>query len=492
MARNNTRETTLCGLHIGGDEIRLARIVCAPNGQRRLSLDLIPAPEVPEVGLSWLSSAIGELVSRHDFRRAEWTVALDGDFCVARVITGSPDEVTHGLDRLKSRIPRYLSLGPGEKITGGFRESLTKTTDYAVTGVANRNVMELLQEIFHHHEISPHSVEPALVAVARQMNVGTSESAPVLLADGSSRQWDLGISQQGRLLLDYRPSGARESHRFGEILLQHISRIHRFCERHRQIDHIAVWQLYLFGPKAKVAEAQSSLRGSERIIAQPLDTSLWLKEIEHDENATETCWVGAIAAAMSLLRDRSQFPVADLLSSVRVKRQQSAWVTWSLTLAPLALAASLLVAVGSATKQQRGQIVNTEQIIVDLAHDIESARTQNETADTQQQLFRGLKRLDAVAHSLEDWEQLFARIPKVMPDAAKLNRINMAEDGAIRISGSAADETAVYDLLAALKQLPGVHDVLLQGTSPGEMLGSDQVDFAVVLKLASFADSRGA
>lgn len=492
MAKNNTRETILCGLHIGGDEIRLAKILRTPNGQRRLSLDLINAPEAAHAGLDWLSSAIGELASRHDFRRAEWAVTLDGDFCVARVITGSPDEVTHGLERLQTRIQRYLSLGPGEKITGGYREALTKTTDYAVTGVANRNVMELLQEIFHKHEISPRSVEPALVAVARQMSVGTGDGAPVLLADGSSRQWDLGISQQGRLLLDYRPSGARESHRFGEILLQHISRIHRFCERHRQIDHIAVWQLYLFGPKAKVAEAQASLLESQQIIPQPLDTSPWLTGIEHDENATLTDWVGAIAAAMSLLDDRGQIPVADLLSSVRVKRRQSAWVTWSLNLAPAVLAASLLMAVGYATKQQRGQIENTEQIIAVLSDDIESTRSINASANTQQQLFVGLKRLDAVAHSLEDWEQLFDRIPKVMPDAAKLNRINMADDGAIRISGSAANETVVYDFLAALKQMPGVHDVLLQGTSPGELAGSDQVDFAVVLELVSLSDFKGA
>ena len=222
-------------MHIGAHEVRMAKIERAADGSERLVLDRAVAVDRRSRGFEWLSEAVEQLVARHHLRRIDLAVTFDGDYCVTRVTTGTPEEVDRGLQMLNTRVPRYLSLGPGEKITGGYRISLNKQRDYAVTGVANRRLVEGLQQILAENDLRPRSLEPTLVAVARIMRHLPGMDAPVLLVDGSGTQWDVGIAHEGRLLLDYRPSGARQSDRFSSILAGHMARLHRFCERHRQM-----------------------------------------------------------------------------------------------------------------------------------------------------------------------------------------------------------------------------------------------------------------
>jgi hypothetical protein len=494
MKRNKSRNLLRCGLHIGSHELRLAVISQSPEGARRLTLDSVRVDSSsPSNSLDWLPSALGELLARHDLRRAQWSVTLDGDFCVARVVTGSPEEVTAGLDRLRNRVPRYLSLGPGEKITGGFRESINKTTDYAVTGVANRKVLEHLKATLDQRSIRPLAVEPSLVAVARQLNRHTNSTLPALIADGSGRQWDVGISQQGRLLLDYRPSGTRDANRFGEILLGHLSRLHRFCERHRHVDQMPNWSLFLFGPESKVVNVSVALQNLDQIIPVPLKPSALLGDVEYDEASDTTEWVGAIAAALTLCEDRSSLLIADLFSALRNGDELTTLARWTRTLAPLAAAAVILLSLSLTVSQQNRRIALNDQQLPQLTESLARLRSQAATGQLQQQLLLGFKRLDIAAQSVPKWESLLALIPRAMPDATKLGRIQLGDDGSLRLNGTAADETTVYELVTSLKKLPGVQDVLLQGTNPTQVSDAElnpellttanQVDFSIMVKL---------
>ncbi|MGI9473204.1 MAG: hypothetical protein ACR2NZ_16805 [Rubripirellula sp.] len=73
-------------------------------------------------------------------RRQPVAVSLDGDFCVTRVTKGTSDEVDVELSMQSDRVPRYLQLGLGEKVTGSVRKKIAPTVEYAVTGVVNRSL----------------------------------------------------------------------------------------------------------------------------------------------------------------------------------------------------------------------------------------------------------------------------------------------------------------------------------------------------------------
>ena len=79
-------------------------------------------------------------------RRQQVAVSLDGDFCVTRVTMGTAEEVDRELEMLADRIPRYLQLGPGEKVTGRSRIKIEGNIEYSVTGVVNRSLIQLLYE----------------------------------------------------------------------------------------------------------------------------------------------------------------------------------------------------------------------------------------------------------------------------------------------------------------------------------------------------------
>ena len=104
-------------------------------------------------------------------------------------------------------------------------------------------------------------VEPSLVSLARLVGrSGIAGDRPVLFADGTGQQWDVGIACVGRLLLDYRPASATTEKSFRDALKAHLSRLRRFCERHRGIASGSLDQLLLCGGGEKLDRAMETRR----------------------------------------------------------------------------------------------------------------------------------------------------------------------------------------------------------------------------------------
>ena len=148
-------------------------------------------------------------------------------------------------------MPRYLQLGPGEKVTGCARTKIAPTVDYAVTGVVNRSLIQLVYDALRDSDIDAIWVEPSLVSIARlvgEAKIGGDQ--PVMIVDGTGNQWDVGIACSGRLLLDYRSTSATTEEAFRNALDGHISRLKRFCHRRRDIVTGKLSQLLKNGQEA--------------------------------------------------------------------------------------------------------------------------------------------------------------------------------------------------------------------------------------------------
>lgn len=482
MFERKNKDKLACGLHIGGQSIRLAMIRTDAQGNRSLTLDV----EDFSIGASYLESmgdALRELTVRNGLDRYPVAVILDGDYCVTRVSTGTPKEVDQDQKRLATRVPRYLSLGPGEKITGGYRESISNTYDYAVTGVANQRVIESLQVCLRNCGLWATSIEPSMVAVARNMQASMQSNCPVLLADGSGTQWDVGIVQDGRLLLDYRPSAARESDRFGQTLCGHMSRLHRFCQRHRHLGDNRLSEVFIHGPSEKAEATARVIESLSEIQARILTADLLIDNCELPEDAKSSCWVGAVAAALTSECSESLVLSADLLESIRTVRQKplAYHVLW--TVIPMVSAAALLFTLFGLVWQTRGKeqdIIAETVRLQDELGELQLVIEENRTNKDKLKVFRSL---ETKIHRREYANLLVDRIPKCLPNATKLKRIQLSVDGTIRISGTALNESIIFDVTAGLRKLPGVSDVQLEGTSPSGDMGETEIDFSLIIRM---------
>ncbi len=113
------------GLRIESQLLQVAIATPLPDGRYRLQIDDLecsaPGGWLTTEGVPLLVKALETLVDRHEIRRHKLAVSLDGDFCVTRVTMGSSEEVDAELSMQADRVPRYLQLGPGEKVTEAVR-----------------------------------------------------------------------------------------------------------------------------------------------------------------------------------------------------------------------------------------------------------------------------------------------------------------------------------------------------------------------------------
>ena len=154
------------GLRIESHVLQVAIATRLPDGRHGLEIDEIecssPAGWLTAAGSQQFLDALEMLVERHDMRRQKVVVSLDGDFCVTRVTMGTTEEVDAELRMLADRVPRYLQLGPGEKVTGASRKRIAPTVDYAVTGVINRSLIQLIYDALRETDIDAAWVEPSI------------------------------------------------------------------------------------------------------------------------------------------------------------------------------------------------------------------------------------------------------------------------------------------------------------------------------------------
>lgn len=482
MLRRKTQAKSVVGIHIGGQSVNLAILATDEQGHRSLTLDSVEVFSGVEQ-LESVEAAFRELNGRHGLRRWPLTVVLDGDYCVTRVATGTPQEVEENLQRLATRVPRYLSLGPGEKITGGYRYTINNKSEYAVNGVANRRVIEALQHSMRTCGLSPASIEPSMVAVARAMESMSNVPDLVLLADGSGTQWDVGIVQAGRLLLDYRPSAARESDRFGEILCGHMSRLHRFCQRHRHLGNNELRNIYVYGPAEKAITTARTIQAKSGMDVHVLTAEQLIPGCNFPDDVNDGCWVGAVAAAMTMELVTDKLQVADLLSSVRTVGQKSLSHHLFWTVAPVLAASIILCAMYWTVEGQRSikpSLVRHSETIGEELSKLRAAAKDAVSCQTKLNVFQ------AIAAKIRQHEfstLLINQIPQSLPDATKLKRVQLSIDGTIRISGTALNEAIVFDVMSGLRRLPDVADVQLEGTTPNGEIGNTEVDFALVIKM---------
>jgi hypothetical protein len=452
--------------------LQLAIAVPLPNNRYRLEIDAISS-DVAGGFLSpgsrvHLNEALAFLCERHEIKRERIAVSLDGDFCVTRVAMGTTEKVDSETSMLEVRVPRYLQLGPGEKVTGNARKNIAPAVDYAVTGVVNRSLIQLIYEALRAKDLNVAWVEPSLVSVARLLgHARVGDERPVMIADGTGKQWDVGIACDGRLLLDYRPASAKTAESLRDAVEGHISRLKRFCQRHRGIATGELRELLICGDDSKTAGAEGVLGDSINIEVAVLKVPKLASLYEIDDEFRDSNCVPPVATVLPLLTGVSVADVPDLLDEVRREPDlplvsQLLRTGWPVIAAMLVLAISY----GLVSGQRYAQAGTTEGRAA-----IETQINANEVRFTE--LSQKRDRLSHLVRirdqtSEPNWHTIFEQVTQSLPDTAKLNSFEIETDGQLVLAGTVIDESLVFDLVNAFRRLPGISQVALRGTAPDE------------------------
>jgi hypothetical protein len=461
----------------GSDDIETGEAELAP------ALETTRSKQDWLLGAGWkrLRDAIDTLATRHRIGHQAVAVSLSGDFCVTRISTGTVDDVDHELGALASRIPRYLQLGPGGKLTGQIRETLSPGIDHALTAVGNFTRLKSLYEAFVSCHVNVAWIEPSLVSIARLAGVcELDQEKPILIADSFGQSWEVGITHQGRLLLDYRPAAAYDAETFATAIDQHLARLQRFCQRHRGMAQSSLSELYVGGPAEKVNVVlnrfsdQHSLHGA----TFRLPTERWTVEVPAE---IESDSVAAIAAVLPLIQPELHQNPPDLLQTIRRERDQSRFIRAAITFSPLAVAALLLMVttlwVGglrrqSEQKQQQRDFVQTQMQAT-------QARMATLQSDRRWVRHLGTIKQKSVSPPLVD---LVNQITRCLPPAATLASIRVDPDHSIMLVGKTADEAEIYEIVGYLRRLPDIQQAALLATaSGGQLNGESESQFEVRL-----------
>jgi hypothetical protein len=474
MIRGGTRTKRVVGIHINRTEVQLAVGMTGFNGRTRFQFERHEWFDggdrlLSSIGRDALLEALKAVVSRWSLQGADVSVSLDNDHCVTRVVTGPSERVDRELAALEHRVPRYLWLGPGEKQAAVARQKHgSGGGEHAVAAVANRGLVQRLYRTLRDAELKPKSLEPNLCALARLVGfLEYDRDRPILVADGSGTGWDLGIVWRGQLLLDYRPAAAGSAKELRESLHSHLSRLRRFCQRHRGLPDARLDQLWLFGPDEDVSTATKALQGFNALevhaFSVPMQAELW----DIAQPAAVPAQAAAFAAVLPSMVQDTTYSIPDLLGEIRKQREMSRAekvVRWSWP----AIAAGLLLSatfVGLQFERYRTgtQLVDQQT----LEEQVQKQRQIVQATLERRQLCDQLVKVDQQMVQF-DFERLLIAVARCLPDEAKLEQFVVESPTSVHLNGSVMDEKFVYELVGWLRQLPDVAEVSLEGTSPSE------------------------
>jgi Tfp pilus assembly protein PilN len=440
-----------------------------------------------ERGVEELSEAFRTLVADERLAGARVLIALGGEYCVTRVITGPTEEVRREFAELEERSLRYLTLGPGPKTLAGDFQQLDARHQHALLAVANQRTLDLLMNIADSVNLHIESIEPSLLALCRsQAHLRNACPEASLLIQLDEDVAELGICHNGRLLLDYRPGGHTNADNVADVVALHISRLQRYLERYHSYLDAPLRHVYLAGDAAGVARATAKFEALgvfEVHVLEPNDLDMpW----QHVDQVPGTDLAATLGTAMAIYSDATGQQGPNLIESALAQKRAPLRPILVRSLLPIAAVLLVGVALGLLRFNQCRQMAGLRTELDTLTPACVRAtelRLKLTAADGK------LQQLHALANQLPkaEWHQVLGRIGQSMPDDVWLDRLTVGDGQSAALSGASYTDNGVYDFVGYLKQVPGVADIALESTGVGQSPTGPTTNFELKLSLVNFA-----
>jgi Tfp pilus assembly protein PilN len=439
-----------------------------------------------ERGVDELTEAFRTLVGDERLTGCRVRIALGGEFCVTRVVTGPTEDVRREFAELEERSLRYLTLGPGPKTLAGDTQQLDARHQHALLAVANQRTLDLLMKIAESLSLHIESIEPSLLALSRaQYHLRDACQEACLLIQLDEDVAELGICHAGRLLLDYRPGGHTNADNVADVVGLHLSRLQRYLQRYHSYLQAPLKHVYLAGDTAGVARATKrfeAMGGFQIHVLEPGDLDMaW----DHINAVPGTDLAATLGTAMALYSEAKAQQGPNLIESALAQQRAPLKPILIRSLMPVAAVLVLAAGLGLFRLHQWRQIAAL-QLELDA---LSPARVR--ATELRLKLVAAeakLKQLGALSHHLPkaEWQQMLSRISQSMPEDVWLDRLSIQDGQSAALSGASYTDNGVYDFVGYLKQVPGL-DPLLEGTGAGQSPTGPTTNFQLKLSLANFA-----
>jgi hypothetical protein len=439
-----------------------------------------------EQGITELTEAFRALVSEERLTGAKVRIALGGEFCVTRVITGPTEDVRREFAELEERSLRYLTLGPGTKALAGNTQQLDARHQHALLAVANQRTLDHLMQIAEAVNLQIESIEPSLIALSRaQPHLRNACQDASLIIQLDEDVAELGICHHGRLLLDYRPGGHTNAENVAGVVAQHLSRLQRYIERYHSYLEAPLRHVYLAGDAAAVACARvkfGELSDFDVHVLEPADLDMpW----NHAAEIPGTDLAAALGTAMVLYSESTEQQGPNLIESALALHREPMRPILMRALIPFA--AVLLVAAGLLVVQLRQwhETAAFRAEFDDLGPVCARATELRLKLGSAEQKLHQLQALDKQLPQT-NWQQIFSHISQSMPEDVWLDRLTF-RDGMSSLTGASYTDEGVYSFVTYLKQVPDIRDVNLDATGVGQSVNGATTNFTLQLTLANDA-----
>jgi hypothetical protein len=437
-------------------------------------------------GVEELTEAFRTLVTEERLTAAKARIALGGEFCVTRVITGPTDDVRREFAELEERSLRYLTLGPGPKSLAGSTQQLDARHQHALLTVANQRTLDLLMKIAQSVNLQIEAIEPSLIALSRaQAHLSEPCNEACLIIQVDEDVAELGICHGGRLLLDYRPGGRTTADNVAGVVAQHLSRLQRYVERYHSYLDAPLRHVYLAGNTEAVETTRGKFAQLANFKVHVLEPKSLNMPWKHAGDTPGTDLAAALGTAMALYSDAAESG-PNLIENALAQQREPMRPILLRSLLPVAAVALVATTIF---------VLNVLQAREVAALQVELERLQPVCARATELRLQlavsecKLNQLQALEKELPqpEWQQILDRISQSMPDDVWLDRVTFHDAQSATLSGASYTDDGLYDFVGFLKQVPDIAEIALEGTGAGQSPTGPTTNFTLQLRLANSA-----
>jgi hypothetical protein len=415
-----------------------------------------------------------EMIGEEKYAGTSTQLVLSGDFCVTRTVAGTREQVERELRELRERCALYISLGQGPK---SFAESVRTIDAKRAQGsmtVTNQESLSAVTEAARDAGFKVKTIEHSLVALSRAVgHAGLDAKLPVIIVELNQRGIDLGISYQGRLLLDYRPGGLTrmpgEQRQLADIILKHLGRIRRYCHRYFQYSGGKLSQVVLCGQDEEIEALQQHFQEAtdlQTTVLHPREVCPnWSFEGSQADDGSLLPSLGALLhACQPAVNDE----IPNLLTPLLLSQREPIGPALRKFGWPIAAAIALAVLAMVGGVYEKWQSSGLQTVV-------EQARSDKELLSSRQielqSIESKMKNLKALGKDLapQAWDHFLADVGSSLPQGAWLESLKVDRSGTVYLFGPSFKPDGVYELVERLKQMPTLADVVLEGTRPARL-----------------------
>ncbi|MEZ6087601.1 MAG: PilN domain-containing protein [Pirellulaceae bacterium] len=399
-----------------------------------------------------LAETISKLVAKYQLAGNAVTVGLGGSACMTRVMMGENEDVDNDVRELTERARRYMGMGRGEKVCCHTEQRLDAKRKRVWVTVAKRSAVDAVASAVANAGLRLGRLEHTMVVLCRVLNAHRiDQDEPVLLVSDQSGRLELGISYQGRLLLDYRPAISNSDESEDVVLRRHIKCLRRYLQAKMSQSTAVLSKVFVSGGTAVQMLDNEQLQSSEdlQLRSFPFDSLLDGLSSTIDQVDESPGGIAAIWLARDEQPGATNHVTNDLMSTLRPSGR-TPWLqllktTWPVSAA--ALLACVLSVFGRLEERAADRI--QQQVDVLSPDHVEAARLRfvlQEHIQFDQQTNKLARQLPS-----PHWTRIVFKSGSLMPDGMWLESVRIDHRSIINISGASFTDEAIYEYINQLK-----------------------------------------